>query len=68
MSEPKYPDVTVELTGQDGNMFMIGGRVGAALRRSGVPREEITAFHEALYAQPSYDAALSFVMQTVQVE
>ena len=31
--EPKYPDVTVKLVGEDGNAFAILGRVGKALRR-----------------------------------
>ena len=30
---PKYPDVTVRLTGENGNAFAIIGAVGKALRR-----------------------------------
>jgi hypothetical protein len=36
MSEPKYPDVSVRLVGEDGNAFAIMGRVSAALRDAGI--------------------------------
>lgn len=35
MTEVKYPDVHVELVGQDGNAFSIMGRVSAALKKAG---------------------------------
>ncbi len=35
MVSPKYPDVYVELVGQDGNAFAILGRVSDALKRAG---------------------------------
>lgn len=44
--EPKYPDIEVELSGQDGNAFMIIGRVQRALRNAGVDKEEITRYVE----------------------
>ena len=37
----KYPDVTVELSGQDGNAFFIIGRTRSALKRAGVSSDEI---------------------------
>lgn len=40
----KYPEIEVQLTGQDGNAFMILGLVQKALRRAGVPKEEQEAF------------------------
>lgn len=40
----KYPEIEVQLTGQDGNAFMILGLVQKALRRAGVPKEEQQAF------------------------
>jgi len=45
---PKYPQVKVELTGQDGNAFFILGRVQGAAKRAKprVPREEIDAFQK----------------------
>jgi hypothetical protein len=41
MTEPKYPEVEVQLTGQDGNAFAIMGRVAGALKKAGVPKEEV---------------------------
>ena len=35
MTDPKFPDVTVQLTGEDGNAAAIVGRVSGALRRAG---------------------------------
>lgn len=35
MSTPKYPEVEVSLTGNDGNAFAIMGRVSRALREAG---------------------------------
>ena len=63
---PKYPHVTVELLGQDGNPFMILGRVGKALRSAGVPDSEITEFrNEAMSGD--YDHVLQTVLATVEV-
>lgn len=42
----KYPNVKVQLTGQDGNAFFILGRVGQALKKAKVPKEEIEEFHK----------------------
>jgi hypothetical protein len=41
MTEPKYPEIEVQLTGQDGNAFAIMGRVAGALKKAGVPKEEV---------------------------
>jgi hypothetical protein len=40
----KYPDVEVELVGQDGNAFAILGAVSKSMRKSGVPKTEIDKF------------------------
>ena len=37
----KYPDVEVQLVGEDGNAFAIMARVQRALRQHGVPKDEI---------------------------
>lgn len=42
----KYPDVSVQLTGEDGNAFSIMGRVQNALREAGVSKEECDAYRE----------------------
>lgn len=42
--QPKYPEIEVQLSGQDGNAFAIMGAVSTALRRAGVPKEEIDQY------------------------
>ena len=42
--EPLYPEVEVQLSGQDGNAFSIMGRVTKALADAGVPKEKRTEF------------------------
>lgn len=44
MSEPKFPNVEVELVGQDDNAFSILGRTVAALRKGGATPEQISEF------------------------
>ncbi|QGH75337.1 hypothetical protein I5G61_gp89 [Mycobacterium phage Quesadilla] len=41
---PKYPHVYVQLTGQDGNAFMVMGLVQRALREAGASKEELDAY------------------------
>lgn len=63
----KYPNVTVTLTGTDGNAFFIIGRVGKAMRNAGVPNDEIEAFRaEAMSGD--YDNVLQTCMRWVEVE
>lgn len=63
-ANPKYPDVHVQLTGEDGNAFFIIGRVRSALRRSGVEASEIEAFcNEAMAGD--YDNVLRTTMRWV---
>lgn len=40
----KFPNVTVQLTGIDGNAFSIMGTVTKAMRRAGVAKEDIDAY------------------------
>lgn len=44
MIDVKYPEVEVDLVGEDGNAFSILGRVQKAMRRAGVPGGEIEAY------------------------
>jgi hypothetical protein len=63
--DPKYPDVHVKLSDEDGNSMMIVGRVRAALRKHGVSQEELDLFaNEALSAD--YDHVLQTVMKWVE--
>lgn len=59
-------DVQVQLSGTDGNVFAIIGRVKQALERAG-HREEAKAFTAAAFRAESYDAVLVLCMQTVEV-
>ncbi len=45
VSEPKYPEASIRLVGENGNAFSILGRTTDALRRAGVPKEERDAYH-----------------------
>jgi hypothetical protein len=46
MSEVKYPNVKVRLTGRDGNAFAIMGAVSMALRLADVSKEEIAEYRK----------------------
>ena len=41
---PKHPDITVTLTGQDGNAFAILGQCREAARDAGLSEDEIANF------------------------
>lgn len=64
--EPRHPEITVRLSGEDGNALAILGRVQWALRRGRVPREEIDKFLEEAMSS-DYDHLLQTVMKTVTV-
>jgi hypothetical protein len=57
----------VNLTDEDGNIFVIGGRVRGALRKAGYPDEAIESFTAELTEAKSYDEALRVVMRWVDV-
>ena len=63
----RYPDIAVQLTGSDGNMFMLASKVGRAMKQSGVSREEIDEFYREVTNSESYDAALQVLMRWVDV-
>jgi hypothetical protein len=63
---PKYPDITVQLSQEDGNAFSILGRVTRALRQAHVPDEARQAFL-AEATQGTYDELLQTVMRWVAV-
>lgn len=62
----KYPDISVQLTGQDGNGFVIVSRISTALRRAGVDREEIEAFRTEA-TSGDYNHLLTTAMRWVDV-
>lgn len=63
---PKYPHVPVILTGEDGNAYMILGRVTRALQKHRVPEDEIEAFR-AEATSGDYEHLLVTVIKTVTV-
>lgn len=63
---PKY-DITVQLTGRDGNAFGILGTVAKELRRAKVSKEDIDLFYaEAMGGD--YDHLLQTCMRWVNVQ
>jgi len=63
---PKYPDITVELIGQDGNAFAILARVQRALRSARLPEDEIQEFM-AEATSGDYSHLLATVTATVEI-
>lgn len=66
-TDPRYPDITVQLSGNDGNAFSIIARISKALRRGEVPAEEI-AMYQAESRSGDYDNVLTTAMRWVNVE
>lgn len=66
MSSKPKTDIRVRLTGEDGNIFFILGRVREALRRGGRPDlvPEVTV---AVTSSHSYTEALARIMEYVVV-
>ena len=66
MSEVQYPDVHVQLSGEDGNAFAIMGAVAKAIRKQ-VGSAEATQYQSDAMSSESYDALLVHAMNTVNV-
>lgn len=66
MNGPKYPEVYVQLSGEDGNAFYIIARTRHALKGAGVPTAEIDAF-QAEATSGDYDNVLNTVRAWVEV-
>ena len=64
---PKYPDITLQLTGKDGNAFYILGICLRAMRRAGLSQEECEAF-QAEATSRNYDHLLATCMEWFNVE
>lgn len=64
---PRYPDVTVKLSGTDGNAFAVIGKVRNALRKSKGLAVANAWVDEAVDCK-SYDDMLVLCMKTVVVE
>ena len=66
MCETKYPDVEVELLGQDGNAYAILGAVRRAMRRHNVDEDEIEMYLEEAKSG-DYDNLLAVTQEYVTV-
>lgn len=64
-AEPKFPDVSVKLTGGDGNAMFIVGTVAKALRKAGRGADVADFMNEALAGD--YDHVLQTCMAWVDV-
>ena len=63
---PKY-NVSVQLTGNNGNAFAILGAVQKALKRAGAPQSDIDEFMEQA-SSGDYNNLLNVAMEWVDVE
>lgn len=63
----KFPEVTVQLVGTDGNAFAILGAVSQAMRRAGIEKVYINEFVDEA-TSGNYDHLLQTAMATVNVE
>lgn len=64
---PKYPDIHVELVGQDGNAYNLLGICTRAMRQAGLSREERDKFF-AEATSGNYDHLLATCMEWFNVE
>ena len=64
-AEPKFPDVSVKLTGGDGNAMFIVGTVAKALRKAGHGADVADFMNEALSGD--YNHVLQTCMAWVDV-
>ena len=62
----KYPDIKVQLTGNDGNAFYIMGAVQRALRKAKVPEDEVKEYL-AESTSGNYDNLLATACRWVDV-
>lgn len=63
----KFPEVTVQLVGTDGNAFAILAAVSRAMRRAGIEKVHINEFVDEA-TSGDYDHLLQTAIATVNVE
>ncbi len=63
----KYPHITVQLTGNDGNAFSIMGQVTKAMKQGGCTKEQQDEYMDEAMAG-DYNNLLRVSMQTVNVK
>ena len=65
MTNPLYPEVEVQLSGEDGNAFVIASRVSLSLKSAGYGVAANEFFKEAL--EGDYDHLLQTVLKYITV-
>ena len=63
--QPKYPEIHVQLSGEDGNAFFIIARVRKALKRAGIDSDVYEEFTKEA-SSGDYDKVLQTVMKWVE--
>lgn len=66
MNDIKYPEIEVQLSGEDGNAFAILGRMRQAFRQARVGGDEIQAFMDEAMSD-DYDHLLATCTRWVTV-
>ena len=64
--KPKFPQVNVQLSGEDSNAFFILGRVVKAMRLAVINKAECSAFRKEAMSG-DYDGVLQAAMRYVSV-
>ena len=64
---PRYPEICVQLSGEDGNAFAILGRITRALHQAGLDHDEIDQYYAEATAG-DYDHLLQTTMRWVDWE
>lgn len=67
MTGVRHPEVTAQILGADGNAGSLMGITATALRRAGVPTDEINEFRREAMSG-NYDHLLQTIMRWVEVE
>lgn len=67
MAKPKYENIKVTLSNENGNIFNLMGVVTGEMKRAGVSNAEISELRKQVMASESYDAALAILQSWVTV-
>ena len=67
MADVKYPQVHVQLTGKNGNVFVLMGACTEAAKAAGLSKEQIREFTDEVFVAESYDHALRIMMSYFDV-
>jgi hypothetical protein len=62
----KYPDISVQLSTEDGNAYSIMARVTTAMRRAGIPKKKQDEYQKEAMAG-DYDNLIQVTMRWVEV-